>query len=706
MKIVSVLSITKNDKVPHRLIVSVIIVYFCLIATPFQLYAQQSAPNQFSNQDYYIPYENSDHKISLLVPYNWNVTEGNNIINFSSPLEAKSDLFREQFLIEILKSRNIILNDKVSLDIIKLRQSHDNFSLIDSDANFRVSGYPAYELVYTYANKTINYDTIRIWTVIGRNTYTISYNAESDNFHSYLPLIQNMIGSLRVEAPETTHEPAQNTGGLRLRYNPYTMAVDASTNRVYVTNLRSDTVSVMDGQKDNILTDIEVGTFPSGININPDSGRLFVANSDSNTVSVIDGSTNTVIANIPVGVKPLDVVIDPNEEDIKTLIFVSNSASDTVSVIDGSTNTVIDTINVIEEPVDLAVNTITNRLYVASYQNNSISVIDYYLLENQELENETVANIQVGEEPASIDFDPVTNRVYVSNSASDTVSVINGSTNTVIANIPVGTNPYGVALNTEENLIYVANYLSNTVSVINGSTNKVIDTISVSRFPFIVSYNPVNKIVYVTHLSQHILSMINNTEPVIGVAFEINPANSGYVNCNGKEFSNGDYFRYNINTTLDCLAVPNAGFSFSSWSGDLTLRPIPSSQTTFKVSEFGNVTANFIIPIEFTLPKEYWDQLSVILLSIIIPALVGWSIPAIAGWVNGKRQRRHLREYMTRIYKVTNNNNDNPQNTVEYLRRLREIQSDIEKALATGNISESQYEILNSKIIEHLSQNK
>jgi YVTN family beta-propeller protein len=668
------------------------------------VYAQQSASSQFLKDDYdYVQYENPEEKISLLVPSDWNITESDNTINFSSPLQGRSDTFREGLFIEILPSGNIPLNEYVSLDINALRQDLDHFVLTYSDANFTVSRYPAYKVIYSYSNNTAsNLGAMRIWVVIGTNTYTISYHAELDNFHSYLPLIQKMIDSFRVE-DSLESEPIQNTVGLRLEDSPYNLAIDPSRNRIYTTNFRSDSVSVIDGQRDNILNEIQVDAYPTAIAVNPDSGRLFVVNRDSDSVSVIDGSTNMVSDSISVGDRPVDIAIDHNEEGSKTLVFISNSNSSSISVIDGSTNEVIDTIDVGQEPVDLAINPIINRLYVANYQNNTVSVIDYYQSDNEGFRNETVANVQVGNEPVSIDFNPNANRAYVSNSDSNTVSVIDGSTNEIIANIPVGTTPYGVAVNTDENLIFVANYLSNTLSLIDGSTNKVVEDISVNRFPFVVSYNPANKITYVTHLSQNTLSMISNSDPVMGLTFEVNPAESGYINCDRREFFDGDYFRYSINTTLDCLAVPNAGFSFSSWSGDLTLRPLPSSQTSFEVTEFGNVTANFIIPIEFTLPKEYWDQLSVILLGIIIPAMVGWSIPAVAGWVNGKRQRRHLREYMTKIYEL-NNNKNKPQETAESSKQFKEIRSDIEKALAMGNISESQYDILNKKILEHLKK--
>lgn len=82
---------------------------------------------------------------------------------------------------------------------------------------------------------------------------------------------------------------------------------------------------------------------------------------------------------------------------------------------------------------------------------------------------------------------------------------------------------------------------------------------------------------------------------------------------------------------------------------------------------------------------------------------MGIIIPAIAGWLNGKRQRRHLREYMRSIYEV--NNNNHAQDTAGYLGQLKEIRSDIEKVSANGNISGSQYDILNTKISEHSDQN-
>ena len=49
---------------------------------------------------------------------------------------------------------------------------------------------------------------------------------------------------------------------------------------------------------DSVTKTITVGTGPYGDLFDPDNGHIYVANVASNSVSVIDGSTNTVVATI------------------------------------------------------------------------------------------------------------------------------------------------------------------------------------------------------------------------------------------------------------------------------------------------------------------------------------------------------------------------------------------------------------------------
>jgi YVTN family beta-propeller protein len=80
--------------------------------------------------------------------------------------------------------------------------------------------------------------------------------------------------------------------------------------KVYVTNMVSGTVSVIDEKKLAVIKDIKVGTEPFGCALSPDGRTLYVSNQSSNTVSVIDTRRDSVIKTIGgVGAKPHGLAI-------------------------------------------------------------------------------------------------------------------------------------------------------------------------------------------------------------------------------------------------------------------------------------------------------------------------------------------------------------------------------------------------------------
>jgi YVTN family beta-propeller protein len=130
-------------------------------------------------------------------------------------------------------------------------------------------------------------------------------------------------------------------------------------------------------------------------------------------------------------------------------------------VIDGATNLVTATISVGRLPYGIAVNSSTNTIYVANFDDNTISVIDG-------VTNfvKTTVDVGTGSGPLGVAVNPTTNRVFVANDYSNTVSVIDGASSSLVATVPVGLHPIGVGVNPTTNRVYVANSNDNTVSVI------------------------------------------------------------------------------------------------------------------------------------------------------------------------------------------------------------------------------------------------
>jgi large repetitive protein len=232
---------------------------------------------------------------------------------------------------------------------------------------------------------------------------------------------------------------------------------------VYVANLGSGTVSVINPANNSVVATVTVGTAPPGIAVigaGPEAGDVYVANKGDNTVSVINPVTNTVTATINVGIKPAAVAVSP----IGTGVYVANKGDSTVSVINPATNTVTATISVGTEPVAIALNGTGTDVYVANKGDNTVSVIN-------PVTNTVTATIPVGTEPVAIALNGTGTDVYVANKGDNTVSVINPVTNTVTATIPVGTEPVAIAVD-GSGKVFVAdtasgNVLKETLSGVN-----------------------------------------------------------------------------------------------------------------------------------------------------------------------------------------------------------------------------------------------
>jgi YVTN family beta-propeller protein len=241
------------------------------------------------------------------------------------------------------------------------------------------------------------------------------------------------------------------------------------------------------------IATVNVGSSPQYVGVNPSTNRIYVGNFFSNTVSVIDGNTNTVIGTVNVG-SPQGIGVNPTTNRV----YVANLGSGTVSVIN-ATNQVIATVNVGPNPIGVGVNNATNRVYVANQviPTGSVTVIN--------ATNQVMATVAISTgAPSGVGVNPTTNRVYVTNSNGNTVSVIDGNTNTVTATVIVPGSPQGVAVNPFTNRIYVTNPAipgpgSGTLSVIDGNTNTVTATVTVGSNPTGVGANPTTNRVYVAN---------------------------------------------------------------------------------------------------------------------------------------------------------------------------------------------------------------
>jgi YVTN family beta-propeller protein len=293
------------------------------------------------------------------------------------------------------------------------------------------------------------------------------------------------------------------SGPITVGANPIAVAVNPATNKAYVANSNSNSVTVIDGKTLGSNT-VTVGGYPLFVAVNVPTNKIYVANQNDNTVTVIDGSTNNTTT-VPVGLGPNSIAVDAITNKIYVANAGKNCQSNTVTVIDGATNATT-TVPVGTCPSQVAVNSVTNKIYVTNNQTHSVTVIDGATLSTN--------TVQVGNFPAPIAVNSVTNLIYTANQADSSLTIIDGTTLTTTS-LTLVAQPNAIAVNPVTNTIYVTatdNLNNNYLTVINGATNLYVN-LAVGNSPSAVAMNAVTDRGYVVNLGSNTVSVIAGVSP-------------------------------------------------------------------------------------------------------------------------------------------------------------------------------------------------
>lgn len=262
---------------------------------------------------------------------------------------------------------------------------------------------------------------------------------------------------LALPAAAQTVLPSIPAGG-----EPRAVAVSTATNRVYVANHTSNSVTILDGATGATST-VPVGQGPSFVAVNPVTQKVYVSNTRDGSTSVIDPATNAVVAIGTGGAGALSI-----DETRNRIYNTRPGKGDEANVIFGDTNHTYAMAIESYGPVHLEVNPSSNRLYVANYISGQVSSVDLSL--NTDYPHPK--QIGVWSKPVALALNRTTGKLYVViDDARGPIAVIDTATDTASFLNPAGhaQGPRAVAVNTRTNKVYAA--FTNEVVVIDGATN-------------------------------------------------------------------------------------------------------------------------------------------------------------------------------------------------------------------------------------------
>ena len=302
---------------------------------------------------------------------------------------------------------------------------------------------------------TTNVGNVPLFIGINKITNTIYVSNSIDNT---LSVIDGATCNGQITSGCMQPQPTTPVGAA-----PYQVAVDETTDTIYVVNQGDNTVSVINGDVCN-GTDtsgcnqswpiVTVGASPQALAVNPSNDTLYVANRGDNTVSVINtlhcnahdssGCWQTP-ATIAVGDGPRSVGI----VFATNTVFVGNRNDLTVSVIDGSTCNGGDTTGCGQTPPavligafpatagngsnllarSMAIDATKHIIYIPNLGDSDVATLDANTCRAGHVDGCHVKIVQkrMGGFPVAATVDEGSATVYVANNLDGTVSVFPSS---------------------------------------------------------------------------------------------------------------------------------------------------------------------------------------------------------------------------------------------------------------------------------------
>jgi YVTN family beta-propeller protein len=310
--------------------------------------------------------------------------------------------------------------------------------------------------------------------------------------------------------------------------SPNHRALNQATNRLYVTDAGSTTVTVVDTTRDATHTiDLGTGNSPVGIALDATTNRLYVTLTNG-TLAVINGATGAVVGTnflcCPALTSPTGIALDTGQN----ILYLADTGAGALAVIDvaamksGTNDGLLGTVTLGAGPSDVVFHDTNNQVYVTNSEGTTVSVVNRQVGTGK-LNATLGATIELGVAPVALGLNPVTQRFYVS-LANGNLGVIDTATNELVSAkffcCPALNSPLGLTVDSTTNRLYVAeNVASGQVVVIDaarmkaGTNDGFVTRVGVGASPTHLVADPGTHRVYVNNEGGNSISVIQDAGP-------------------------------------------------------------------------------------------------------------------------------------------------------------------------------------------------
>ena len=298
-------------------------------------------------------------------------------------------------------------------------------------------------------------------------------------------------GSPTTRRPVSLDQPVVS-GTISTGGEPESVAVSPDSRTLYVTNMRSRILSMIDVAAPTEHVDVPLPNTPRFVALSRDGSRAYVSmyeeNGSGSAVVAVDTARHRLLGTVPTGPKPYALSVGPDDR-----VWVPIHDAKWVEVHDPMSLKLLAKVGVPENPHSVALSEDGRYAYTPDHESNKVSMIDARTVT-------LLTSVPVGVSPHSVAVSSDGDTVAVANFDAGTVNWFKPDTRQVTGRTAkVGRKPQSIVFSSDGAHVYVVNEADGTLSVLRTVTGHTTATLPVGNSPRVVATAPDGRRAYVTN---------------------------------------------------------------------------------------------------------------------------------------------------------------------------------------------------------------
>jgi YVTN family beta-propeller protein len=280
----------------------------------------------------------------------------------------------------------------------------------------------------------------------------------------------------------------------------------AAAATLYVTNTKSDSISVIDTTTFEVVATIPLGRGkPNRVVFHPDGRTAWVVYDKSHDLGVVDAETRKLVRRVKVGGNPYNLNFTPDGRHLLVLDWASDTSTDEVIFYNIESQKIDGRVEVSTWPAHSVFSRDGRLLYVSGETAGDLTVIDVG-------KREIIArHVHGGGDAMGLAVTADGKYVYAATGENKTVLKIDTATNKPVGTIALPGVVHEATLTLDGRFLYTTIRKANRIVVVDTATDRIVATIPQKGYPDLVSMEPTGRYALVTNRWADLVSVIDLT---------------------------------------------------------------------------------------------------------------------------------------------------------------------------------------------------